>query len=54
MGKLENYINGNGEILKVDFRYTIDFDKIIELNESTESYDRLAIDRFKTMYFKEV
>lgn len=53
MGKLENYINGNGEILKVEFRYTIDFDDIIEMNESTASDDKLAIDRFKKMYFKE-
>ena len=50
--KLENYISGNGEILKVDFRYTIDFDTIIEMNESTASCDKLAIDRFKKMYFK--
>ena len=53
MGKLENYISGNGEILKVDFRYTIDFDTIIEMNESTAPCDKLAIDRFKKMYFNE-
>lgn len=53
MGKIEKYINGNGEILKVDFRYTIDFDDIIEMNVSTASYDKLAINRFKKMYFNE-
>ena len=51
MGKLENYISGNGEILKVDFKYAIGFHEIIEMNESTATYDKLAIDRFKKMYF---
>ena len=53
MGKLENYINDGGEILKVEFRYTIEIDDIIEMNESTAINDKLAIDRFKKMYFKE-
>ena len=53
MGKLESYIKGNGEILKVDFRHTIDFDDIIEMNESTASYDKLLIDKYKKMYFNE-
>lgn len=53
-GKLENYISGDGEILKVEFRNVIDLDDIIEMNESTATSDRLTIDRFKQMYFKEV
>lgn len=53
MGKLEKYLNGNGEILKVEFRCAIDFDNIIEMNGSTESCDKSAIDRFKKMYFRE-
>ena len=53
MGKLEKYLNGNGEILKIDYRYTIEFDDIIELNESTATQDKLAVDRFKKMYFRE-
>ena len=51
MGKLENYINGNGDILKVDFRYSVDLDDIIEMNKSTSSVDKLAIERFNKMYF---
>lgn len=51
MGKLEKYLNGNGEILKVDYRYAIEFDDIIDLNESSATQDKLAVDRFKKMYF---
>lgn len=53
MSKLEKYLNGNGEILKVDYRHAIEFDDIIELNESTATQDKLALDRFKKMYFRE-
>lgn len=51
MGKLENYMCGNGDILKVDFRYSVDFDDIMEMNKSTLDVDKLAIERFKKMYF---
>ena len=55
MSKLEKYLNGNGEILKVDYRHAIEFDDIIELNESTATQDNLAVElrRFKKMYFRE-
>lgn len=53
MSKLEKYLNGNGEILKVDYRHAIDFDDIIDLNESVATQDKLAVDRFKKMYFNE-
>ena len=51
MSKLEDYLKGNGEILKVDYRFSITFEDITKMIESTESSDKLIIDQFSKMYF---
>lgn len=55
--KVRSYISGNGEVLKVDLLYPVDFDNIVALksyeNSHLESEIELyaAYDRFKHMWF---
>lgn len=52
--KIREYLDGNGEVLKIDPLYDIDFDNIVAIEQSNEEYkkaEREAVDRFKTMYF---
>ena len=56
-GLLGQYLNGNGEILKVDLLYPVDLDNIIALKDwddapqETINEMKAAYDRFKEMWF---
>ncbi len=55
--KVRQYLNGNGEVLKIDPLFTVDFDNIVALKtfeNSTSEYELeqfAAYDRFKNMWF---
>lgn len=52
--KIREYLDGNGEVLKIDPLYGVDFDNIIALEQCDEEYkkaEREAVERFKQMYF---
>ena len=51
MKKVADYLSGNGEILKVDILYAVDFDNIVALKDADDAELRCAYDRFKEMYF---
>lgn len=51
---LEEEISGNGEILKVDILYPVDFDDILALAGDVEPErveEHRALERFKDMWF---
>ena len=52
--KIREYFDGNGEVLKIDPLYGVDFDNIVALGQCDEEYkkaEREAVERFKQMYF---
>lgn len=51
---VEKELQGNGELLKIDVQYPMDFDDIMALATDTDKERHelhLAIDRFKDMWF---
>lgn len=48
---LEDYLRGNGEILKIDPLYTVTLDNIISLKDCDDAELKCAYHRFKEMYF---
>ena len=48
---LEDYLSGNGEILKIDPLYTVNLDNIIALKDCDDAELKCAYDRFNEMYF---
>ena len=50
--KIREYLDGNGEVLKIDPLYGVDFDNIVALGQyDEEKAEREAFERFKRMYF---
>ena len=49
--RIEEYLSGNGELLKIDILYSVDFDNIIALKDADEPELQCAYQRFKEMYF---
>ena len=51
-GLVGQMLNGNGEVLKIERLYAVDFDNIIALKDYTEQPElQRAYDRFKEMWF---
>ena len=48
---LVEYLEGNGELLKVDYLYPLSFDNIIAMETSDDVEKKIIVDRFKYMYF---
>lgn len=57
ISKIEEYLSGNGEVLKFDALYPMDFDNITALKNYENSKDEYEIEqfaayeRFKAMWF---
>lgn len=50
--KLMAYLNGNGELLKVDMLYPVDLDNILAMRDNSDSPEyQAAFERFKNMWF---
>ena len=50
--KLDAYLHGNGEILKIDLLYDVNFDNILAMKDHTEVPEyQAAFERFKNMWF---
>ena len=49
--KVENYLNGNGELLKLDVLYKLSLDNIVALKDSDDEEMQVAYERFDIMYF---
>ena len=49
--KVENYLNGNGELLKLDVLYKLSLDNIVALKDSDDVEMQVAYERFDIMYF---
>ena len=50
--KVRTYLDGNGEVLKFDRLYSVDFDNILALRDYTEQPElQTAYERFKEMWF---
>lgn len=51
-GLVGQYLNGNGEVLKIDPLYSVDFDNIVALKDYKEQPElQTAYERFKNMWF---
>ena len=50
-GLLRQELNGNGELLKVDKLYPVDFDNIVALKDTEQPELQEAYNRFKDMWF---
>ena len=48
---LEDYISGNGDILKIDPLYTVNLDNIVALKDCDDEELKCAYARFNEMYF---
>lgn len=51
MEMLENYLSGNGEILKVDVLFDVSLENILAFNEHGDKEQKSAYDRWAKMYF---
>ena len=49
--KVENYLKGNGELLKLDVLYKVSLDNIVAFKGSDDDELQVAYQRFDTMYF---
>ena len=50
-GLVGQYLNGNGELLKIDRLYPVDLDNIVAFKDADEAELKTAYDRFKQFYF---
>lgn len=55
--RIKQYLDGNGEVLKVDYLYDLTLDNIIAMGEiepqTEDDAEKFAsVDRFRTMYFR--
>lgn len=48
---IEKYLEGNGEVLKIDPLYSLNFDNIIALKDSDDKEQVTAYNRFVEIYF---
>ena len=49
--KIADYLSGNGELLKIDILYDVNFDNILAFKDADDAELRCAYDRFKEIYF---
>ena len=49
--KIIGYLNGNGEILKIDPLYPVTFENIVALQNHPNAEEQAAYERFKEMWF---
>lgn len=49
--RLEKYINGNGDILKIDYLYPLSYNNIRAMETSDDKEIKASVDRFALMYF---
>ena len=50
-GLVDQYLNGNGELLKIDRLYPVELENIIALKDSELPELQKTYDRFKEFYF---
>lgn len=48
---VNNYLQGNGELLKFDTLYEVNFDNIKAMENSEDAEIACAVDRWKKLYF---
>ena len=50
-GLVGQYLNGNGEVLKIDRLYPVTLENIVALKDSKEEQQQWAYNRFNEFYF---
>ena len=51
--RLEQDLEGNGELLKVDSLYPVNFSNIVAMEKNGSDEQKIAVQRFKRMFFGE-
>lgn len=50
---LRYYLEGNGELLKVDSLYPVNFTNIVSMEKNGTDEQKVAVQRFRRMFFDE-
>lgn len=51
LNRLEEYLKGNGDILKIDYLYPLSFDNIKAMESCNDNELKTSVNRFAQMYF---